>query len=54
MVMLYTTVLSTKMNNADGWSGHGGGEAEGPWILHPSTKLNLTRKVVGLPLGSKS
>ena len=54
MVMLYTTVLSTKMKNADGWSGHGGGEAEGPWILHPSTKLNLTRKVVGLPLGSKS
>ena len=32
MVMLYTTVLSTKMKNADGWSGHGGGEAEGQWI----------------------
>ena len=32
MVMVYTTVLSTKMKNADGWSGHGGGEAEGQWI----------------------
>ena len=32
MVMLYTTVLNTKMKNADGWSGHGGGEAEGQWI----------------------
>ena len=32
MVMLYTTVLSTKMRNADGRSGHGGGEAEGQWI----------------------
>ena len=32
MVMLYTTVLSTKMKNADGRSGHGGGEAEGQWI----------------------
>ena len=33
MVMLYTTVLSTKIKkNADGWSGHGGGEAEGQWI----------------------
>ena len=31
MVMLYTTVLSTKMKNADGRSGHGGGEAEGQW-----------------------
>ena len=34
MVMLYTTVLSTKMKNADGRSGHGGGEAEGQWILY--------------------
>ena len=33
MVMLYTTVLSTKMRNADGRSGHGGGEAEGQWIF---------------------
>ena len=33
MVMLYTTVLSTKMRNADGRSGHGGGEAEGQWII---------------------
>ena len=33
MVMLYTTVLSTKMRNADGRSGHGGGEAEGQWIM---------------------
>ena len=33
MVMLYTTVLSTKIENADGWSGHGGGEAEGQWII---------------------
>ena len=33
MVMLYTTVLSTKMKNADGRSGHGGGEAEGQWII---------------------
>ena len=33
MVMLYTTVLSTKMKNADGRSGHGGGEAEGQWIM---------------------
>ena len=32
MVMLYTTVLSTKMENAHGWSGHGGGEAESQWI----------------------
>ena len=32
MVMLYTTVFSTKMKNADGRSGHGGGEAEGQWI----------------------
>ena len=32
MVMLYTTVLSTKMRNADGRSGHGGGEAEDQWI----------------------
>ena len=32
MVMLYATVLSTKMRNADGRSGHGGGEAEGQWI----------------------
>ena len=32
MVMLYTTVLSTKMKNADGRSGHGGGEAESQWI----------------------
>ena len=34
MVMLYTTVLSTNMKNADGWSGHGGGEAEGQWIKY--------------------
>ena len=34
-VMLYTTVLSKKMKNADGWSGHGGGEAEGQWIKSP-------------------
>ena len=33
MVMLYTTVLSIKMRNADGRSGHGGGEAEGQWIM---------------------
>ena len=33
MVMLYTTVLRTKMRNADGRSGHGGGEAEGQWII---------------------
>ena len=33
MVMLYTTVLSTKIKNADGQSGHGGGEAEGQWII---------------------
>ena len=33
MVMLYTTVLSTKIRNADGRSGHGGGEAEGQWIF---------------------
>ena len=46
MVMLYTTVLSTKIKNADGWSGHGGGEAEGQWIhikvkptLHPYGKV---------------
>ena len=31
-VMLYTTVLGPKIKNADGWSGHGGGEAEGQWI----------------------
>ena len=30
--ILYTTVRSTTMKNADGWSGHGGGEAEGHWI----------------------
>ena len=39
MVMLYTTVLSTKMRNADGRSGHGGGEAEGQWIANTTTLL---------------
>ena len=39
MVMLYTSVQH-KNENADGWSRHGGGEAEGQWIsnsitLHP-------------------
>ena len=38
MVMLYTTVLSTKMRNADGRSGHGGGEAEGQWITFSDGK----------------
>ena len=38
MVMLYTTVLSTKMRNADGRSGHGGGEAEGQWIMPKNVK----------------
>ena len=39
MVMLYTTVLSTKMKNADGRSGHGGGEAEGQWIIPKNLKI---------------
>ena len=46
MVMLYTTVLSTNMKNADGWSGHGGGEAEGQWIttVYTSFDLETTKK----------
>ena len=40
MVTLYTTVLSTKMRNADGRSGHGGREAEGQWIIDNTSKKN--------------
>ena len=48
MVMLYTTVLSTKIRNADGRSGHGGGEAEGQWIILVVPLSGLTENQEGL------
>ena len=59
MVMPYTTVLNTKKKNADGWSGHGGGEAEGQWILPPPSLMSnglhktLTSVISGPTLGSQ-
>ena len=32
MIMLFTTELNKTIYNADDWSGHGGGGAEGQWI----------------------
>ena len=29
---MHCFLCCTKLKNADGWSGHGGGEAEGQWI----------------------
>ena len=45
MVMLYTTVLSTKIKNADGRSGHGGGEAEGQWITFTLENYSVNPKI---------
>ena len=53
MVMLYTTVLSTKIKNADGRSGHGGGEAEGQWIIVVFFCIRLQKFVFNLKINVK-
>ena len=35
--------------NADGWSGHGGGEAEGQWIKSPQQQVFESKRAVLVP-----